>query len=99
MHQENILEEEHKKNVCRISTLYPCLNTEFLNENYYSYHIEKRTENTDRIIYIPNVIVFKLDGENIEIIKDYKDWYNINVICCAAHNQKAYKIEFEILKI
>ena len=88
-----------EESLCRISTLYPCLNTEFLNENYYSYHIEKRTENTDRIIYIPNVIVFKLDGENIEIIKDYKDWYNINVICCAAHNQKAYKIEFEKLKI
>ncbi len=62
-------------------------------------HIEKRTENSDRINYIPNIIVFKLDGENIEIIKDYKDWYNINVICCAAHNQKEYKVEFEKLKI
>jgi len=87
-----------EESICRISTLYPCLNTEFLNENYYSYHIEKRTENTDRIIYVPNVTVFKLDGENIELIKDYKDWYNIDVICCAAHNQKAYKVEFEKLK-
>ena len=39
-----------EESLCRISTLYPCLNTEFLNENYYSYYIEKKTEIRDRII-------------------------------------------------
>ena len=28
-----------------------------------------------------------------------KDWYKIDVISCAAHNQKAYKVEYEKLKI
>ena len=31
-----------EESICRISTLYSCLNTEFLKDNYYSYHIEKK---------------------------------------------------------
>ena len=27
-----------------------------------------------------------------------KEWYNIDIISCAAHNQKAYKVEYEKLK-
>jgi len=87
-----------EESICRASTLYPCLNTEYLKDNYYSYHIEKRNENTDRIIYVPNVLVFKTDNNILcEMLSD-KDWYKIDIISCAAHNQKAYKVDYEKLK-
>ncbi len=87
-----------EESICRISTLYSCLNTEFLKDNYYSYHIEKKKEYSDRIIYIPNVLVFKSDDNDFCQILDEKNWYNIDVISCAAHNQKAYKVVYEKLK-
>jgi len=87
-----------EESICRSSTLYPCLITEFLNENYYSYHMFKKKNYSDRIIYVPNVIVFKTDDDIFCKIMDEKDWYNIDIISCAAHNQKAYKVDYEKLK-
>ena len=87
-----------EESICRASTLYSCLNTEFLNDNYYSYHIEKKSEYSDRIIYIPNILVFKSDDNIFSQMLNEKEWYNIDVISCAAHNQKAYKVEYEKLK-
>lgn len=87
-----------EESLCRASTLYPCLNTEFLKDNYYSYHIEKKSEYSDRIIYIPNVIVFKSDDNVFAQELNEKEWYNIDVISCAAHNQRAYKVNYEKLK-
>lgn len=87
-----------EESICRISTLYSCLNTEFLKDNYYSYHIEKKKEYSDRIIYIPNVLVFKSDDNDFCQILDEKNWYNIDIISCAAHNQEAFKLKDEKLK-
>ena len=41
--------------------------------------------------FLNQIIIFIL-------ILEEKDWYNIDVISCAAHNQKAYKVEYEKLK-
>jgi uncharacterized protein (TIGR02452 family) len=90
--------QSQEESLCRASTLYPCLTTEFLKDNYYSYHIEKKSEYSDRIIYIPNIIVFKTDDNVFSQETNEKDWYNIDVISCAAHNQKAYKVNYEKLK-
>jgi len=87
-----------EESICRASTLYPCLTTEFLKDNYYSYHREKKSEYSDRIIYIPNITVFKSDDDIFCKDIDEKYWYNIDVITCAAHNQKAYKVDNEKLK-
>ena len=87
-----------EESLCRASTLYSCLNTKYLKENYYSYHINEKSEYSDRIIYIPNILVFKSDDNDFCQILDEKNWYNIDVISCAAHNQKAYKVEYEKLK-
>ena len=87
-----------EESLCRSSTLYPCLKTEYLYDNYYSYHIEKKSNYSDRIIYIPNIIVFKTDDNIFAQDIDDKDWYNIDIISCAAHNQKAYKVSYEKLK-
>ena len=41
--------------------------------------------------FLNQIIIFIL-------ILEEKDWYNIDVISCAAHNQKVYKVEYEKLK-
>ena len=87
-----------EESICRASTLYHCLITEFLKDNYYSYHREKKSEYSDRIIYIPNITVFKSDDDIFSKDIDEKCWYNIDVISCAAHNQKAYQANYEKLK-
>ena len=86
-----------EESICRASTLYSCLNTEFLQENYYSYNKSIRTF-SDRLIYIPNVLVFKTDNDIFCKMLDEKNWYNIDIISCAAHNQKAYPVKYEKLK-
>ena len=76
-----------EESLCRASTLYKCLNDEtgYLYENFYGYHKEKGNLYSDRIIYSPNIIVFKNDDkENTLMIKD--DWYSMNVISSAAPN-------------
>ena len=87
-----------EESICRASTLYPCLNTEFLNDNYYSYHKYQKKDYSDRIIYIPNVLVFKSDTDVYSQMLEENKWYNIDVISCAAHNQRAYKLDHENLK-
>ena len=87
-----------EESLCRASTLYSCLSTEFLQDNFYSYHMEKKREYSDRIIYTPNVLVFKTDDNVFAEMLGEKDWYKIDVISCAAHNQKAYKVDYEKLK-
>ena len=87
-----------EESLCRASTLYCCLNTEYLKDNYYDYHIHEKKDYSDRIIYVPNVLVFKSDDNVFSQMLNEKDWYNIDVISCAAHNQKAYKVDYEKLK-
>ena len=86
-----------EESICRASTLYSCLITEFLKENFYSYNIEKKSV-SERMVYIPDVLVFKSDDNVFSQTLDEKDWYNIDVISCAAHNQRAYKVKYEELK-
>ena len=87
-----------EESICRASTLYPCLKTQFLEDNYYSYHMTLKKQYSDRIIYIPNVTVFKTDDDIYCKMLDAKFWYNIDIITCAAHNQRAYKLPYEELK-
>ena len=87
-----------EESICRASTLYPCLITEYLDENYYSYHRYEKKEYSNRIIYIPNVTVFKTDNDVFNQMLEEDKWYKIDIISCAAHNQKAYKLDYEKLK-
>ena len=83
-----------EESLCRSSTLYSCLISDYLKDNYYSFNIEKNSEFCNRIIYIPNVLVFKSDDNVFAELLYEKDWYNIDIISCAAHNQKAYKLDY-----
>ena len=75
-----------EESLCRASTLYPCLNTKYLVDNYYDYH-NKLDYETNRLFYVPKIIVFKTDEDMYPELMNEDDWYEVDVITCAAHNQ------------
>ena len=76
-----------EESICRISTLYPCLEAQ--SKSFYEKHIreyEKGEINemgSDDLIYIPGVTVFKTD-ESIPQLKEEATWFNTDIIVCAA---------------
>lgn len=72
--------------LCRCSSLYFCLNTpEMWNGFYKPHRTAKNPIHNDDIIYTPDVIVFKTDTAYPQLM-DEGDWYQTNVITCAAPN-------------
>ena len=72
--------------LCRISTLYFCLNTPEMREHFYLPHRKARNPlYNDDIIYSPEVCVIKKDNAKAEMLAE-EDWYKVNVISCAAPN-------------
>ncbi|MCM1159136.1 MAG: TIGR02452 family protein [Bacteroidales bacterium] len=72
--------------LCRSTTLYPCLNTETLRQDYYGFHRERRdTLYTDACVYLPEVAVFKTDEKWPELMPK-EEWFSVDVISCAAPN-------------
>ena len=73
--------------LCRISTLYPCL--EAKREDFYDVHQREIKEGkmddmgSSDIIYTPGVIVFKTDEVAPKLLAE-NDWYSVDVITCAA---------------
>ncbi len=72
--------------LCRCSNLYFCLNTLGMWNGLYKPHRNaKNPIHNDDIIYTPDVVVFKTDTARPELMEE-ADWYNVNVITCAAPN-------------
>ncbi len=72
--------------LCRCSTLYFCLNTPAMWGGFYTPHRNEHNPlHNDDIIYTPKVTVFKTDTSFPETMPE-KDWYDVNVITCAAPN-------------
>lgn len=72
--------------LCRCSDLYFCLNTPEMWNGFYKPHRNaKNPIHNDDIIYTPDVVVFKTDTARPELMEE-SDWYNVNVITCAAPN-------------
>lgn len=72
--------------LCRCSTLYPCLNIDMMWTKFYKPH--RKAGNplyNDDCLYTPEVIVFKSDISFPERLTE-KDWYQVDVITCAAPN-------------
>ncbi len=82
-----------EESICRASTLYKCLNDETGNiyEFFYGYHKTLGNIYSDRIIYSPNILVFK-DSNKENTLLDKNDWYKINVISSSDPNLKDKKI-------
>ncbi|MBQ8803840.1 MAG: TIGR02452 family protein [Tyzzerella sp.] len=72
--------------LCRCSDLYFCLNTPKMWNGFYKPHrIAKNPIHNDDIIYTPDVVVFKTDTASPQLMEE-SDWYNVNVLTCAAPN-------------
>lgn len=86
--------------LCRCSTLYPCLNTDYLFENYYQMHRNlKELTYTDACIYTPDITVIKSDTSYPESIPE-NEWYSVDVLTCPAPNVSTIRIsDMELLKI
>lgn len=72
--------------ICRCSTLYPCLNTKEMWNKFYTPH--RNADNplyNDDCIFTPAVKVFKGDTNFPELLPE-KDWWDVDVITCAAPN-------------
>lgn len=75
-----------EESLCRVSTLYFTLDTDENRERFYKPHRMSRDPvHNDDIIYTPDIVVFKTDTSNPERMPE-NDWYNCDVITCAAPN-------------
>lgn len=72
--------------ICRCTTLYPCLNSKYLWQNFYAIHRAAGDPlyNND-CIYTPKVCVFKSDTIFPEPLSK-EDWWQVNILTCAAPN-------------
>jgi uncharacterized protein (TIGR02452 family) len=74
--------------LCRCSTLYFSLDTPEMWNGFYTPHRKAQDPiHNDDIIYTPDVTVFKTDTDSPETMTE-ADWYNVDVITCAAPNLK-----------
>ena len=72
--------------LCRCSTLFLNLNVEKMVEGFYKPHIMTCGPlHNDDIIFTPDVTVFKTDTTNPTLMAE-SDWYDVDVITCAAPN-------------
>ena len=72
--------------ICRCSTLYPCLNTRKMWNEFYMPH--RNADNplySDDCIFTPDVKVFKSDISFPERLPE-AEWWDVDVITCAAPN-------------
>lgn len=73
-----------EESLCRISTLYPCLKTRYIWNNFYLPHRNGGDRrNNDDTIYTPGVIVFKTDDSYPREMRE-EQWYSVNVLTTAA---------------
>lgn len=75
--------------LCRCSTLYPCLNTRKMWNEFYTPH--RNADNplyNDDCIFTPGVKVFKSDTNFPELLSE-AEWWDVDVITCAAPNLRS----------
>ncbi len=77
--------------ICRCSTLFPCISTSEIRAAFHDKHrgilrsgVLDALYNDD-CIYTPDVVVFKTDTDNPELMKE-NEWYKVDVVTCAAPN-------------
>ncbi len=76
--------------LCRVSTLYFCLDVDEMWEKFYKPHRAMHNPlHNDDIIYTPEIAVFKSDTAYPELLPQ-DEWYNVDVLTCAAPNLSVY---------
>lgn len=72
--------------LCRCSTLYPTLATQWLWDSYYRFHRDRHDVcYTDACIYSPDIVICKTDTDLPERMPP-EDWVTVDVLTCAAPN-------------
>ena len=72
------------ESICRLSTLYAALSTDEMRRGFYEKHLDDDDPlATDDVIYSPGVTVFKSDDSEMKT-RDKSEWFNVNVLTCAA---------------
>lgn len=75
--------------LCRCSTLYPTLATQWLWDAYYQFHRDRHNVlYTDACILSPGVVICKTDTDIPERMPP-EDWVTVDVLTCAAPNLRA----------
>lgn len=73
-----------EESLCRVSTLYFCINTEEMQQAFYHPHKTKpNPASSDDLIYTSKVTVFKTDTDVPQLLPE-EEWYQVNVITCAS---------------
>ena len=86
-----------EESICRCSTLHPCLLAPKMEKQFYEPHWhQKNALHDDDCIYTPGVTVIKTDTSAPELL-DESDWYNVDVITCAAPNLRNFERKKELL--
>lgn len=68
--------------LCRCSTLYPVISDKKCHEFFYNYHMNNPTKwLSERIIYVPDVTVFKTDEMYPQMREDF---FNVDIITSTA---------------
>lgn len=75
-----------EESLCRASTLYPCLNTSYNWDNFYSVNrAMKNCLHDDKCIYTPGIVICKTDEVEPKRVNE-SDFVMVDVITCAAPN-------------
>ena len=83
--------------LCRCSTLYPVLSTEYLYQNFYLKNRNRYNAlNTDDIVYSKDIIICKNDIDFPTRMLE-KDYVKVDVLTCAAPNLREIDISDEEL--
>lgn len=75
--------------LCRETTLFPCISTDGMKEQFYKPHKTLGWEYNGDMIYTPGVAVFKT-YDKFPVLMDVADWFNVDVITMAAPNISLY---------
>lgn len=76
--------------ICRCSTLFPSLKEEKMWKGFYAPHRRRKNPlHNDDCIYTPGVVVFKSDSAYPQLQPE-EDWYQVNVLTCAAPNLREH---------
>lgn len=73
-----------EESLCRLTALYPCLNQKWLWDTYYTPNRGRSDRlNTDVVIYSPDVMVLRKDGDPYPFLTP-QDRFQVDVLTCAA---------------
>lgn len=81
--------QAQEESICRVSTLYFALSDPETAGKFYDYHWEliragkMNRRNRDDIVYTPGVVAVRDDANDEAMLKE-QDWYEMDVITCAA---------------